>query len=166
MVSARRVAAQRRGRVVASLARGRERRAKSLTVKLIMATTWLNEVRWTDEGLVPVIVQEIGSDRVLMFAWMNREALKRTAETGEAYYWSRSRRRLWHKGEESGHIQRVREIRIDCDEDVLLLSVEQEGGLACHTGRASCFFQRLENGRWVTVEPVVKPPEVIYGKKS
>jgi phosphoribosyl-AMP cyclohydrolase len=130
-----------------------------------MATRWLNKVHWTDEGLVPVVVQESGSERVLMFAWMNREALQRTADTNEAHYWSRSRKKLWHKGEESGHLQRVHEIRLDCDSDVLLLKVEQEGGIACHTGRLSCFFQKLENGEWVTIEPVLKPPEVTYGKK-
>ena len=130
-----------------------------------MATRWLNKVHWTDEGLVPVVVQESGSDRVLMFAWMNREALQRTADTNEAYYWSRSRKKLWHKGEESGHLQRVQEIRLDCDSDVLLLKVEQQGGIACHTGRVSCFFQKLENGEWVSAEPVLRPPEVIYGKK-
>src|ERR1700674_213877 len=130
-----------------------------------MATSWLNKVHWTDEGLVPVVVQESGSERVLMFAWMNREALQRTADTNEAHYWSRSRKKLWHKGEESGHLQRVHEIRLDCDSDVLLLKVEQEGGIACHTGRLSCFFQKLENGEWVTIEPVLKPPEVTYGKK-
>jgi phosphoribosyl-AMP cyclohydrolase len=111
------------------------------------------------------VVQESGSERVLMFAWMNREALQRTADTSEAHYWSRSRKKLWHKGEESGHLQRVHEIRLDCDSDVLLLKVEQEGGIACHTGRVSCFFQKLENGEWVTTEPVLKPAEVIYGKK-
>jgi phosphoribosyl-AMP cyclohydrolase len=131
-----------------------------------MATRWLNKVHWTDEGLVPVVVQESGSERVLMFAWMNREALQRTADTSEAHYWSRSRKKLWHKGEESGHLQRVLEIRLDCDSDVLLLKVEQEGGIACHTGRVSCFFQKLENGEWVTTEPVLKPPEVVYGKKQ
>jgi phosphoribosyl-AMP cyclohydrolase len=130
-----------------------------------MATSWLNKVQWTDEGLVPVVVQETGSERVLMFAWMNREALQRTAATHEAHYWSRSRKKLWHKGEESGHIQRVLEICLDCDGDVVLLAVEQKGGIACHTGRVSCFFQRLENGKWVTVEPVITPPEAIYGKK-
>jgi phosphoribosyl-AMP cyclohydrolase len=130
-----------------------------------MATSWLNKVHWTDEGLVPVVVQERGSDRVLMLAWMNREALQRTADTNEAHYWSRSRKKLWHKGEESGHLQRVHEIRLDCDSDVLLLTVEQEGGIACHTGRVSCFFQQLKNGEWVAVEPVLRPPEVIYGKK-
>jgi phosphoribosyl-AMP cyclohydrolase len=99
-----------------------------------------------------------------MFAWMNREALKKTVETGEAVYWSRSRGRLWHKGEESGHIQKVREIRLDCDADVVLLTVEQLGGIACHTGRASCFYRKLSEGRWIEVEPVLKDPEAIYRK--
>jgi phosphoribosyl-AMP cyclohydrolase len=125
---------------------------------------WLNKVNWSDDGLVPAITQDAASGRVLMVAWMNREALKRTAESGEAVYWSRSRKKLWHKGEESGHVQRVREIRIDCDQDVVLLQVEQEGGIACHTGRASCFFSRLENGRWVETDAVLKSPEEIYRK--
>lgn len=125
---------------------------------------WLNKVNWSDDGLVPAIAQDATSGRVLMVAWMNREALKLTAETGEAVYWSRSRRKLWHKGEESGHVQRVREIRIDCDQDVVLLQVEQGGGIACHTGRASCFFSKLENGRWVEVDAVLKAPEEIYKK--
>jgi phosphoribosyl-AMP cyclohydrolase len=124
---------------------------------------WLNEVQWDEHGLVPVIAQEAGSGDVLMFAWMNREALQRTAETGEAVYWSRSRRKLWHKGEESGHVQKVVEIRVDCDNDVVLLKVEQQGGIACHTGRHSCFFQKyLAEGRWEVVEPVVKDPQEIY----
>ena len=122
---------------------------------------WLNKVNWSDDGLVPAIAQDATSGRVLMVAWMNREALKRTAESGEAVYWSRSRRKLWHKGEESGHVQRVREIRIDCDQDVVLLQVEQAGGIACHTGRASCFFSKLENGKWVEIDPVLKAPEEI-----
>lgn len=124
---------------------------------------WLNKVKWTDDGLVPVIAQDATSGTVLMFAWMNREALKLTVERGEAVYWSRSRKKLWHKGEESGHVQRVKEIRLDCDEDVVLLKVEQIGGIACHTGRNHCFFQRLEQGKqWVTVEPVLKNPAEIY----
>jgi phosphoribosyl-AMP cyclohydrolase len=126
--------------------------------------TWLNKVNWSDDGLVPAIAQDAVSGRVLMVAWMNREALKRTAESGEAVYWSRSRRKLWHKGEESGHVQRVREIRIDCDQDVVLLQVEQQGGIACHTGRESCFFSRLENGKWVETDAVLKAPEEIYKK--
>ncbi len=123
---------------------------------------WLNKVNWTDEGLVPVIAQDAASGKVLMFAWMNRAALKLTAEKGEAVYWSRSRKKLWHKGEESGHIQKVKEIRLDCDEDVVLLKVEQKGGIACHTGREACFFQKLENGHWVSVEPILKDPQEIY----
>jgi phosphoribosyl-AMP cyclohydrolase len=109
-----------------------------------MNERWLREINWSQDGLVPAIAQEAGTGRVLMVAWMNRDALKETAETGEAVYWSRSRKRLWHKGEESGHVQKVRSIRLDCDEDVILLEVEQIGGIACHTGRANCFFRRLE----------------------
>ena len=127
-----------------------------------MSVNWLNEVKWDEQGLVPVITQDADSGEVLMFAWMNREALERTAEGGEAVYWSRSRRRLWHKGEESGHIQRVREIRLDCDNDALLLKVEQVGGISCHTGRRSCFYQRFGDGGWQTVEPVLKDPKEIY----
>ena len=127
---------------------------------------WLNKVRWDEHGLVPVIAQEVGSSDVLMFAWMNREALARTVEFGEAVYWSRSRKKLWHKGEESGHIQKVHEVRLDCDEDVVLLKVEQAGAIACHTGRHSCFFQKFEGdaekGEWQTVEPVLIDPEIIY----
>ncbi|MDD5331087.1 MAG: phosphoribosyl-AMP cyclohydrolase [Sulfuricella sp.] len=123
---------------------------------------WLNKVKWTDDGLVPVIAQDAASGTVLMFAWMNREALKLTAERGEAVYWSRSRKKLWHKGEESGHVQKVKEIRLDCDEDVVLLKVEQVGGIACHTGRNHCFFQQLEKCQWVTVDPVLKDPAEIY----
>ena len=129
-----------------------------------MSDSWLSKVNWTHEGLVPVIAQEVGSGQVLMFAWMDREALKQTVETGEAVYWSRSRKKLWHKGEESGHVQKVKDIRLDCDEDVLLLSVEQMGGIACHTGRHSCFFQKLEDGTWVNTEPVLKDPAEIYKK--
>ena len=124
---------------------------------------WLDQVKWARDGLVAAIAQEAASGRVLTLAWMNREALARTAETGEAHYWSRSRSRLWRKGEASGHVQRVREIRLDCDDDAILLQVEQVGGIACHTGRERCFFQRLEDGRWVTIEPVVKDPKAIYG---
>lgn len=129
-----------------------------------MPESWLNQVNWSDDGLVPAIVQETGSGSVLMVAWMNREALRLTAETGEAVFWSRSRKKLWHKGEESGHVQKVKEIRLDCDEDVILLSVEQLGGIACHTGRRSCFFHKLEAGRWVAVDPVLKDPKDIYQK--
>lgn len=126
------------------------------------AAKWLNKIKWDEHGLVPVIAQEVGSNEVLMFAWMNREALAKTVELGEAVYWSRSRKKLWHKGEESGHIQKVHDIRLDCDEDVILLKVEQTGGIACHTGRHSCFFQRLDDGDWQAVEPVLKDPENIY----
>jgi phosphoribosyl-AMP cyclohydrolase len=126
---------------------------------------WLDEIRWDDAGLVPAIAQETGSGDVLMVAWMNREALARTLELGQAVYWSRSRARLWHKGEQSGHVQAVREVRLDCDGDVLLLEVEQRGhdpGIACHTGRHSCFFRVWRDGAWVTVDPVLKDPESIY----
>ncbi|MFM1955952.1 MAG: hypothetical protein RIR20_772 [Pseudomonadota bacterium] len=123
--------------------------------------SWLDKVNWTD-GLVPVIAQELSTGKVLMFAFMNREALALTVETGHAVYWSRSRQRLWHKGEESGHVQKVHEIRLDCDEDVILMTVEQIGGIACHTGRHDCFFQKLENGDWQIDKPVLKNPEDIY----
>jgi phosphoribosyl-AMP cyclohydrolase len=126
---------------------------------------WLDEVTWDAQGLVPVIAQEIGSNDVLMFAFMNREALAKTAELGQAVYFSRSRKRLWHKGEESGHIQKVHEMRLDCDKDVVLLKVEQLGhtpGIACHTGRHSCFFNLLQDGAWKPTEPVLKDPESIY----
>jgi phosphoribosyl-AMP cyclohydrolase len=125
---------------------------------------WLNEVPWDKDGLVPVITQDVSTGRVLTLAWMNREALTLTAEKGEAVYWSRSRKKLWRKGEESGHAQKIREIRVDCDSDAILLRVEQVGGIACHTGRESCFFRKLENGRWVTTDPVLKDPAVIYKK--
>jgi phosphoribosyl-AMP cyclohydrolase len=126
---------------------------------------WLDQVKWDGDGLLPVIAQEAGSNDVLMFAFMNREALARTAAIGQAVYWSRSRGRLWHKGEESGHFQQVHEMRLDCDNDVLLLKVTQLGhepGVACHTGRHSCFFRRLDNGAWHDVEPVLVDPERIY----
>ena len=123
--------------------------------------TWLDKVNWTD-GLVPVIAQELNSGKVLMFAFMNRESLELTVQTGHAVYWSRSRQKLWHKGEESGHVQKVHEIRLDCDEDVILMTVEQIGGIACHTGRHDCFFQKLENGQWVIDQLVLKNPEDIY----
>lgn len=131
-----------------------------------MSKKWLNKVKWDENGLVPVIAQQVGSSDVLMFAWMNRDALAKTVELGQAVYWSRSRKKLWHKGEESGHIQKVHEIRLDCDEDVILLKVEQVDDIACHTGRHSCFFQKFEGdvlaGDWVTVEPVLKDPGSIY----
>ena len=129
------------------------------------AMDWLEQIKWDRDGLVPVIAQERDSGDVLMFAWMNREALARTAELGQAVYWSRSRAKLWHKGEESGHLQIVHEMRLDCDNDVVLLKITQQGhepGIACHTGRHSCFFQRYESGAWQTVEPVLKDPERIY----
>jgi phosphoribosyl-AMP cyclohydrolase len=124
--------------------------------------TWLDDIRWDANGLVPVIAQEHDTGRILMFAWMNREALQLTNDTKQAVYWSRSRNKLWHKGEESGHFQQVHEIRIDCDEDVVLIQVEQVGGIACHTGRHSCFYQHLEGEAWEACEPVLKDPESIY----
>jgi len=131
-----------------------------------MSDNWLNKINWSADGLVPAIAQDASSGRVLMVAWMNRDALQRTVELGEAVYWSRSRKKLWHKGEESGHVQRVKEIRLDCDQDVLLLRIEQQGGIACHTGRESCFFSRLENGKWIETDAVLKNPEDIYKKKN
>jgi len=125
---------------------------------------WLDEVPWNEHGLIAAVAQDAASGRVLMVAWMNREALKQTAEKGEAVYWSRSRGRLWRKGEQSGHLQKVRELRLDCDADAVLLQIEQVGGIACHTGRASCFFRRLENGSWVTTDPVLKDPADIYNQ--
>jgi phosphoribosyl-AMP cyclohydrolase len=125
---------------------------------------WLNKVNWSDDGLVPVVTQDATSGRVLMHAWMNRAALAETVKTGDAVYWSRSRRRLWRKGEESGHVQHVREVRLDCDEDALLLRVDQVGGVACHTGRETCFFLKLEEGIWADVDPVLKDPREIYRK--
>ena len=127
-----------------------------------MSDAWLDRIKWQQDGLVPVVAQEAGSGRVLTVAWMNREALDSTVQSGEAHYWSRSRRKLWRKGEESGHVQKVKSVRLDCDEDVVLLEVEQAGGIACHTGRHSCFFQRLEGGRWVVTDPVLKDPKDIY----
>lgn len=123
--------------------------------------SWLDEIKWTD-GLVPVIAQELGTNQVLMFAFMNPESLQLTVETGYAVYWSRSRSKLWRKGEESGHQQKVHALRLDCDGDVILMTVEQLGGIACHTGRHDCFFQKLENGEWKTDKPVIKNPEDIY----
>ena len=120
-------------------------------------------VKWSADGLVPAIAQEAATGKVLTLAWMNREALARTAETREAHYWSRSRRALWRKGETSGHVQKVREVRLDCDGDAVLLVVEQVGGIACHTGRERCFFRKLEGDGWVSVDPVLKDPRVIYG---
>ena len=125
---------------------------------------WFDQVRWDEHGLAPVVTQDAASGRVLTVAWMNRAALEETARRGEAVYWSRSRQRLWHKGEESGHVQKVREMRLDCDADAILLRVEQTGGIACHTGRESCFFRKLDNGRWVSTDPVKKDPALIYKK--
>ena len=131
---------------------------------------WLKKVKWDEQGLVPVIAQEAATGDVLMFAWMNRDALAKTVELGEAVYWSRSRKKLWHKGEESGHIQKVLEIRLDCDEDVVLLKIEQAGGIACHTGRHSCFYQKfdgdLHSGGWQVTDAVLQDPETIYTKSK
>jgi len=127
--------------------------------------SWLDEVGWDERGLVPAIAQDAATGRVLMVAWMSRESLAQTVASGEAVYFSRSRGRLWRKGEESGHVQRVREVRLDCDGDVVLLAIEQAGGIACHTGRERCFFRRLENGRWREDEPVLKAPDDIYAAK-
>ena len=124
---------------------------------------WLDNIRWDADGLVPAIAQDHQTGRVLMVAWMNREALAQTAQRNEAVYWSRSRQKLWHKGEESGHTQRVHEIRLDCDADVIVLQVEQRGGIACHTGRESCFYRVLKDGEWQTVDAVLKDPAQIYG---
>jgi phosphoribosyl-AMP cyclohydrolase len=127
-------------------------------------SNWLDMVRWDEKGLVPAIAQDATSGRILMVGWMNRDALALTAERKQAVYWSRSRNKLWCKGEDSGHTQLVKEIRLDCDEDVIVLQVEQQGGIACHTGRESCFFRVLKNGVWETVDPVLKDPEEIYRK--
>ncbi|MEW7971894.1 MAG: phosphoribosyl-AMP cyclohydrolase [Candidatus Thiodiazotropha endolucinida] len=124
--------------------------------------SWLDAVKWDRDGLVPAIAQEVGSGKLLMMAWMNAEALRLTKESGHAVYWSRSRKKLWYKGEESGHQQRVQAIRIDCDGDVILLEVEQKGGIACHTGRHNCFYRELQDDVWVEVEPILKDPREIY----
>jgi phosphoribosyl-AMP cyclohydrolase len=126
--------------------------------------SWLDELRWTEDGLIPVIAQQAETGKVLMFAWMNRESLSLTVAEGYAVYWSRSRNRLWRKGEESGNRQKVIALFLDCDEDVILLRIEQEGDIACHTGRESCFYRSLVDGQWQSVEPVLKDPEVIYKK--
>lgn len=125
---------------------------------------WLDALKWDGDGMVPAVAQDAASGRVVMFAWMNRESLEETVRSGNAVYWSRSRRRLWKKGEESGHFQKVKAIRTDCDGDVLLLSIEQVGGIACHTGRESCFFNELQGDRWVPADPVLKDPKDIYAK--
>jgi len=129
-----------------------------------MSEAWLDELRWTEDGLIPAIAQQADSGKILMFAWMNREALRLTAAEGYAVYWSRSRNKLWRKGEESGHQQKVLGIYLDCDEDVILIKIEQQGGIACHTGRESCFYRQLQGEQWQTVEPVLKDPEAIYRK--
>jgi phosphoribosyl-AMP cyclohydrolase len=126
--------------------------------------SWLDEIPWNEEGLITAVVQDAASGRILMVAFMNREALQQTVATKQAVYWSRSRNRLWRKGEESGHVQKLVELRLDCDADAVLLRVEQVGGIACHTGRASCFYRKLEDGRWVETDPVLKDPSAIYGK--
>jgi phosphoribosyl-AMP cyclohydrolase len=127
-----------------------------------MSNSWLDQIRFNTDGLIPAIAQDAASGRVLMLAWMNREALQLTAEKKQAVYWSRSRGQLWHKGEESGHFQQVQEIRFDCDEDVILLKVEQKGGIACHTGRESCFYRQLQGTQWVEVDEIIKDPKEIY----
>jgi phosphoribosyl-AMP cyclohydrolase len=124
--------------------------------------SWLDEVPWNEQGLIAAVTQDSKTDRVLTVAWMNREALKETVATGQAVYWSRSRNKLWRKGEESGHVQKLVELRLDCDADAVLLKVEQAGGIACHTGRESCFYRKFEDGRWVAVDPVLKDPSLIY----
>ncbi len=130
-----------------------------------MTDNWLNEIKWTDDGLVPAIAQDAETGRVLMFAWMNRESLGLTVQKGEAVYYSRSRARLWHKGEESGHTQKVKSLRLDCDGDVIIMEIEQVGGIACHTGRESCFYREFRNGEWVAVDDVIRNPDEIYGSK-
>ena len=130
-----------------------------------MSNVWLDAVKWNAEGLVPAIAQEVNTGKVLTLAWMNREALSATAKEKRAVYWSRSRKKLWRKGEESGYVQAVRDIRLDCDSDAVLLIVEQQGGIACHTGRERCFYRQLQDDRWVTVEPVIKSEQEIYGRK-
>ena len=130
----------------------------------MMNTNWLDEIKWTDDGLIPVIAQETGTGKVLMLAWMNRESLMLSVKEGRAIYWSRSRNKLWRKGEDSGHVQLIKDLRLDCDNDVLLLEVEQLGGIACHTGRHNCFYKQLQNEEWVAVEPVIKNPDDIYKK--
>jgi phosphoribosyl-AMP cyclohydrolase len=131
---------------------------------MLSAMDWIDNVRWGEDGLVPAVAQDAVSGRVLNLAWMNREALALTVESGLVHYWSRSRRKLWRKGEQSGHVQTVKSVRLDCDKDVVLLEVEQQGGIACHTGRESCFYRRLESGEWVSVDPVIKDPQEIYGR--
>jgi len=131
-----------------------------------MSEAWLDEVKWDDKGLVTAIAQDARTGRILMVAWMNRESLALTAATGIAHYWSRSRSKLWKKGEESGHMQTVHELRLDCDGDVIVMQIDQHGGIACHTGRESCMFRKLEGGQWLTVDPVLKDPDSIYGESK
>ena len=127
-----------------------------------MKSAWLDEIKWDKDGLVPAIAQETGTGKILMMAWMNRESLELSVNEGRAIYWSRSRGKLWRKGEESGHVQMIKDIRLDCDNDVVLLEVEQLGGIACHTGRHNCFYKQLQNEQWVEVDSVIKDPEDIY----
>ena len=131
-----------------------------------MSESWLDAIKWTDDGLVPAIAQDAHTGEVLMMAWMNRESLALSVQEGRAIYWSRSRRKLWRKGEESGNVQKLHDLRLDCDSDVVLLKVEQIGGIACHTGRRSCFFNQLKDGQWQAVEPVLKDPAAMYGGKA
>ena len=130
-----------------------------------MSDAWLEELAFDADGLIPAVAQETGTGKLLMLAWMNREALAETVRSGQAVYWSRSRKRLWRKGEESGHVQLVKQVRVDCDADVIVLEVEQVGGIACHTGHGRCFFRKLENGTWVETEPALKDPGQIYESK-
>ena len=130
-----------------------------------MSDSWLDELVFDGDGLIPAVAQETGTGKLLMLAWMNREALRETVRSGRAVYWSRSRQRLWHKGEESGHVQLIKQVRLDCDADVIVLEVEQIGGIACHTGHARCFYRKLDEGVWVESEPVVKDPGEIYDSK-
>ena len=132
----------------------------------ILTDAVLDQIKWNDAGLVPAIAQEHDTGKVLMVAWMNREALQTTLDEGRAVYFSRSRQKLWRKGEESGHVQELKEIRIDCDSDVVLMQVHQIGGIACHTGRHNCFYKRYENGQWVDVDPILKDAEEIYKKDA
>lgn len=129
-----------------------------------MSDAWLDDIKWDEKGLVPAIAQDAVSGKILMVAWMNRESLSLTVEKQQAVYWSRSRQKLWPKGEESGHVQKIKEIRLDCDNDVIVLQIEQLGGIACHTGRESCFYKKFENGSWITAEDVIKDPNEIYKK--
>jgi phosphoribosyl-AMP cyclohydrolase len=130
-----------------------------------VSDAWLDELVFDADGLIPAVAQETGTGKLLMLAWMNREALSETVRSGRAVYWSRSRNRLWRKGEESGHVQLIKQVRLDCDADVIVLEVEQVGGIACHTGHSRCFFRKLENGKWVETEPVLKDPAQIYDSK-